>query len=29
MLEEGLTNAPTGHFYVQNKPQSDNQGNNL
>ena len=29
MLEEGATNAQTGHFYVQNKPQSDNQGNNL
>ena len=27
MLEEGATNAQTGHFYVQNKPQSDNQGN--
>ncbi|KAM7435880.1 hypothetical protein ABFA07_014265 [Porites harrisoni] len=26
MLEEGATNAQTGHFYVQNKPQSDNQG---
>ncbi|CAH3181017.1 unnamed protein product [Porites lobata] len=25
MLEEGATNAQTGHFYVQNKPQSDNQ----
>ena len=29
MLEEDATNAQTGHFYVQNKPQSDNQGNNL
>ena len=29
MLEEGATNAQTGHFYVQNKPQSDNQDNNL
>ena len=29
MLEEGATNAQTGHFHVQNKPQSDNQGNNL
>ena len=31
MLEEGATNAQTGHvyMYVQNKPQSDNQGNNL
>ena len=27
MLEEGATNAQTGLFYVQNKPQSDNQGN--
>ena len=27
MLEEGATNAQTGHFYVQNKPKSDNQGN--
>jgi len=26
MLEEGATNAQKGHFYVQNKPQSDNQG---
>ena len=29
MLEEGATNAQTGHFFFQNKPQSDNQGNNL
>ena len=30
MLEDGDTNAQNGHFYVQNKPQSDNQeGNNL
>ena len=29
MLEKGATHAQTGHFYVQNKPQSDNQGNSL
>ena len=27
--EEGATSAQTGHFFFQNKPQSDNQGNNL
>ena len=29
MMEEGATNAQTGHFYVQNQPQSDSQGDNL
>ena len=29
MMEEGATYAQTGHFYVQNKPQSVSQGNEL
>ena len=29
MMEEGATHAQTGHFYVQNQPQSDSQGDNL
>ena len=29
LMEEGATHAQTGHFYVNNQPQSNSQGDDL